>query len=167
MNALAPFLRRSPEEAALMNPAFIAVVVHYGVHGFEQETGLGMPYALPFLVPPVVMVENTRALLPRRKDSSLAAWLQDHPDIRLRFSNIATSMVPVVREGLLFASSKGLISFTCDRIKAVPLPRGSGPIITANTQEFQEILKKANFVGKWYANSGSTETIMALWGVRP
>ncbi len=167
MSTLPPWSRRTPEEAALMNPAFMGTVVHHAVHGFEQESGLGMPFPLVFLVPPVVLVEGTRAVLPRRKDNSLAAWLQDHPNTRLRFGAIAGAMVPVVREGLLFAAAKAALALDGAGFRAGRLVRGSGAAVATNTNQFQEILRSARFVGKWYANAGTTETIMALWGVRP
>jgi len=167
MSNLVPWSSRSPEEAALMNPAFMAVILHYSTCGFEQESGLGMPFALAFLVPPVVLVEGTRMLLPRRKDSSLAGWLQNHPHVRLRFADISVSFAPLVREGLLFAVSRHVLSLRGNRIHGGSLRRGHKAVVANNTEEFKEIIKASTFVGKWYASAGSTETIMALWGVRP
>lgn len=167
MNDLVPWFSRTSEEAALMNPAFMAVVLHYAARGFEQESAMGMPFPLAFLVPPVVLVESIRLLLPRRKDSSLAALLQKHPHARLHFADISISFVPLVREGLLFGVWKHVLSLIGDRVHADSLTRGSGAAIEGNTEEFQAIMKASIFVGKWYANAGSTETIMALWGVRP
>lgn len=162
-----PWDQRSPEEAALLNPAFLALVLFHGVQGYEQETGHSMPFPLLFLVPPVVLVENTRRALPSRKDSSLAAWLQDHPSVRLRFAEVATSLVPVVRESLVFASSHGAVALEGGTISASRLPRGARVKLAGTTQDVQAILKNAQFVGRWYANAGTVETIMSLWGVRP
>lgn len=167
MDNLVPWSLRSPEEAALMNPAFMAVVLHYSTRGFEQESGLGMPFALAFLVPPVVLVESTRMLLPRRKDSSLAAWLQNHPHVRLRFADVSVSFAPLVREGLLFAISRHVVSLRGNCIYRGSLRRGHTSVVANNAEEFKKITKASTFVGKWYAGAGSTETIMALWGVRP
>jgi hypothetical protein len=159
--------RRSREEAALLNPAFVALVVHQAAQTFEEESGEGLPFPLAFLVPPVVVAEGIRSQLPDRKDSSLAAWVQGHPEIRLRFAEHAAAMIPVVREGVLFAVTARVMSLSEARLRATALPRGSALAIAANTDEFQEVIRKAKFVGRWYANAGTTETIMAFWGVRP
>lgn len=167
MTGLTLWEQRSPEEAALLNPAFLGLLLVHGVQGYEQETGNGMPFPLIFLVPPVVLIDGTRKALPRRKDSSLAAWLQAHPEVRLRFAEIAESLVPVVRESLVFAASHGALVVEQDVVRSSRLPRGARAMIAANTRDVQEVLRKARFVGKWYANAGTLETIMSLWGVRP
>lgn len=167
MTERTPWEHRSPEEAALLNPAFVALVLHHSVQGYARETGNGMPFPLLFLVPPVALVDSTRRSLPNRRDSSLAAWIQDHPDARLRFADVVTSMVPIVRESLVYAASRGVLSLDGEVVSASRLPRGSRSKISANTQDVQAVLKKALFVGKWYAHAGTVETIMSLWGVRP
>ena len=127
-----------------------------------------MPFSLAFLIPPVLLVNLLRSALPRKRDSSLAAWLQKHANFRLKFADIASSLVPVVREGLLFAANKGLLLITEGKIEEKSgLPKGYDSIIAENTEEVKDILKKARFVGRWYANSGSEQAIFALWGVRP
>ena len=162
------YSNRSPEELALMNPAFIAVLLYFAVQGYKEETGKGLPFSLAFLVPPVVLVKTLRSALPNRRDSSLATWLQNHADFRLQFADVAFSLVRVVREGILFAINKNVLSITEGRIEEKSnLLSGYKSILTNNTEEFKEILKKAQFVGRWYANSGSEQTIFALWGVRP
>ena len=35
------------------------------------------------------------------------------------------------------------------------------------TDEVRACIKKAEFVGKWFALSGDYTTVMALWGVAP
>ena len=161
-------LGRSTEELALMNPAFLAALLYFAVQGYEGETGKGLPFSLAFLIPPVVLVKLFRLALPNRRDSSLATWLQNHVDFRLQFGDVVSSLIPVVREGILFAANKGVLSVTEGRIEEKSkLLNGYNSIIAKNTEEFKEILKKAQFVGRWYANSGSEQTIFALWGVRP
>jgi hypothetical protein len=162
-----PWHERSAEEAALFNPPFVATVLHSAARDFEEESGQGLPFALAFIAAPVVLVSIIRDVLPNRKDSSLAAWLQSHPHIRLKFADIASSMVPVVREGVLYGLAKQALYMDGSDIKAQPLKRGAGLVFGSTTQEVLHILSKARFVGRWYANAGTVETIMVLWGVRP
>ena len=158
---------RSTEEATLLNPAFLATVIHRAVGGFQREAGRGMPYVLVFLVPPLVLVQTARVALPARRDSSLAAWIHEHPEIRLRFAENAAALVPVVRDGLLFGTSNSVLTIEEDRIGSIPLPRGAATQMGRNTKDFQDVLNGANFVGRWYAYAGTPQTIMTLWGVRP
>ena len=159
-------LQRTVEESALLNPAFMATLLHRAVGGFERETTQGMPYPLAYLVAPVVLVKATRSLLPTRIDSSLAAWLQSHPHVRLQFAENARALVPAVREGLIFGMSKKVLSMEADRIRQTPLRYGAATAMSKNTADFQDVLNKANFVGRWYAHAGSLQTILTFWGVR-
>ena len=159
--------QRSNEETALLNPAFLATVIHRAVGGFEREVKTGMPFALAFLVPPVVLVESVRSALPSRVDSSLATWLQANPGSRLQFAENAAALVPVAREGLMFGIARNVLTLADDRVRATPLPRGAATLMSKNTKDFQDVLNHANFVGRWYAHAGTAETIMTLWGVRP
>lgn len=162
------FQGRSPEELTLMNPAFCAAVLYYSIAEYEAEAGDGMPFALAFLVLPLVLVKSSRSSLPRKKNSSLAAWLQEHPDERLHYPNVTSALVPVVRESLLFASSKNVLAIDGKLIRSTSkLVRGAGKLVSTNTAEVKEIFNKAKFVGRWFANAGSVQTIFALWGVRP
>lgn len=167
MSSLPEWRQRTREEAALLNPAFVALVVHQATQTFEEESGDGLPFALAFLVPPVVVAQGIRTRLPDRKDSSLAAWVQNHPEIRLRFGEHAVAMMPVVREAVLFALTTGTITLADARLRTMALPKGLAPALANNTEEVRDVMRKAKFVGRWYANAGTTETIMALWGVRP
>jgi hypothetical protein len=104
-----------------LNPAFVGLILNQAAQTFEEESGQGLPFALAFLVPPVVLAEGVRTALPTRKDSSLAAWLQSHPDIRLRFAEHAAAMVPIIREGMLFALTARTLRLSDTQIHASPL----------------------------------------------
>lgn len=162
-----PWHERPGEEAALFNPAFLATVLHHVAKDFEDERGEGLPFALAFVAAPLVLISMIRDALPSRKDSSLAAWLQGHSQIRLKFAPIAAAMVPVVREGVLYGLSKQALQMENGALRAQRLKKGAGSVLGDGTTEVLEILHKAKFVGRWYANAGTVETIMVLWGVRP
>jgi hypothetical protein len=143
------------------------MVLHHVAQDFEEESGQGLPFALAFIAAPAVLVSMIRDGLPKRKDSSLAAWLQANPQIRLKFAELAAAMVPAVREGILYGLAKGALQMDGDDIKAQQLKKGSSAVLGSTTKEVLEILGKARFTGRWYANAGTVETIMVLWGVRP
>ena len=60
---------RSPEAAALLNPALLAVVCAAAASQYERESDEAMPWPLAFLVAPLVLHRGTREALP-----------EEHPD---------------------------------------------------------------------------------------
>lgn len=150
-----------------MSPPFIGVVLREAAAGFHLESGKGLPIPLGFVTVPLVLASFTRSHLPSRRSSSLAAWVQQHPRLRLTFATSAQALVPAVRRGLIFGINRSLLSLDGSRIQAQRLPRGSKKRIEATTEEVQAILDKSLFVGRWFAHAGSSDTIMTLLGVRP
>lgn len=167
MSPPASWARRAPEERVLLNPALVAVVLHEAARGYADEVGSNLPYALGFVVPPVVLVQFIRDELPGTIATSFASWIDRNPKIRMRFAEVAESMTGVVREGLLYGNAGGVLSVDAASIRPMGLRPRSGGLVRSNTTEFQAIVKKSHFAGRWFANAGSTATVMALWGVRP
>jgi hypothetical protein len=98
----------------------------------------------------------------------MPAWIEENTYFRVGFAERACSLAPFVREALLFGAVHGLFAFD-DQHRVVPAPKPgalNGYLRTA-TDEVRECVKKAEFVGRWLAASGSVETTMALWGVKP
>lgn len=161
--------RRSlaPEEEALMSPPFIGVTLREVAAGFHRESGEGLPVPLAFVAVPLVLTAFTRDHLPNRRNSSLAAWVQEHARLRLTFATSAHALVPAVRRGLIFGINKSLLDLEGAGLRARRLRRGSKERIEANTEEVRVILGKALFVGRWFVHAGSPDTVMTLLGVRP
>lgn len=167
MRSLRSWRDRAPDEAALLNPAFIAAVLNRAAVGYTRESGSALPFTLAFLMPALVLVRPTRQSLPRQIRTSMAAWLQEHLRHRLAFPARVAGFLPYVREGVLYGISCGGL-LVCDdwSVAAQALPRASAAGAEAR-HELRDIMKKAEFVGRWFARSGRPETVMALWGVRP
>ncbi|WP_420029666.1 three component ABC system middle component [Rhodovulum sulfidophilum] len=158
---------RPREEARLLNPAFIAALLWACADGHGAETGTGLPYPLSFIALPVVLHRPTRIILPSSKRTSLAAWLGAHPRALVGFSGRASTLVTIVKGGLLFGCREGLIAMNHERIHASPRPRTIASFERKTTDEVKDCLKRARFVGRWFAGAGQSGTVMALWGVSP
>ena len=159
---------RSREEAYLLNPSFCALIAWSSAVGYQGGGSAAMPYVMPFLAVPLTLHRPTRQALPRSVRTSMPAWIEENTYFRVGFAERARSLVPFVREALLFGAVHGLFAFDDDR-RLVPAsrPRTLRGYLRAATDEVRECAKKAEFVGKWLAASGSVETTMALWGVKP
>lgn len=158
------------EQARLLNPAFLGALVMEAARGYEEETvnKQGVPYALAFVALPVVLHKPTRDALPKQVRTSVAAWVVEHPEAQVGFPERAAALVPLIKDAILLASRGGLISSEGVRLKAAGNRRSLGEYSrSCQSLEVQECLKKAMFVGRWFALAGEATTVMALWGVRP
>lgn len=155
------------EEARLLNPAFIAALLWACADGHGAETGTGLPYPLSFIALPVVLHRPTRTTLPSTKRTSLAAWLGANPRALVGFSDRASALVTIVKAGLLFGCREGLLAMEHERVHAGSRPRSISSFERDTTDEVNDCLKRARFVGRWFAGAGPSGTVMALWGVSP
>lgn len=97
----------------------------------------------------------------------MASWLNDQPHALVGFADRARALVPLVKEGLLFTSNMQMLRFHEACLSAASRPRSFVQFERIATEEVKACIKKAEFVGKWFAGSGDYTTIMALWGVSP
>lgn len=164
---------RPQEEKSLLNPGFCAAVLWNSAKGFHTETtamggAKGMPFELAYLILPLVLHRVSRDSLPARLNSSLAVWLDEYPLVRARLAERASLLVPFTREALLFGGIHGALGFSGTAI--VHSGEWKAKFNTAANEGSEEVracFKRAEFLGRWFARSGSASTIMALLGVRP
>lgn len=161
------WLMRTPEQARLLNPAFLGLVVWSCARGYKQISDSDLPYCLAFVGLPIVLHKATREALPRTTRTSLPSWLSDHPRALVGYTDRARALVPLIKEGILFGSNGGLLTFEDGSIMASRRPRTMAQFERQASEEVSDCISKAAFVGKWFAGSGSYTTVMALWGVRP
>lgn len=155
---------RPSEREALLNPAFVALLLAHAASGHERRTGLGMPMALCFLVAPIVLHGPTRNALPRKVTTKPGPWLDAHPLLRAGFAARARSAVPAIRAGLREGVRAGVLELSGERIAGRPPRRQRGIVLSG---EVDEILKRADFTGGWLGLAGPTTGTFAMWRVRP
>ena len=161
-------LGRAPEESRLFNPAFMATAAMFLAQGFRSEAGVGLPLPLAFVGCPLVTTTRLRSLLPRSTRTSMASWLQDHPEIRGQFPDLAMALVAPIRAGLLFGARRQAISISPQgEIRQSSLSANARATLRVAGPEVEDVVHRAEFVGRWFALAGPCPTILALWGVRP
>jgi hypothetical protein len=160
--------QRSREERALLNPSFCANLLWYGASGYAGVDGSALSFEEAFLVLPFVLHRETREALPRGTNTSLAVWLDDNPLVRGRIATRAQLLVPFTKEGMLFAGAHGFIHIKEGRVRANEAwKQVVNSLVRGSSDEVRECVKRAEFVGKWFAMAGSASTVLALMGVRP
>jgi hypothetical protein len=164
-----PWPDRVIEEANLFNPAFCATLLVKAVEEFNKKAGRPFPFALTFLILPIVLHRGTREALPGSTITSLFAWLQDNRQHLVDFPMRVKRLRTITREAILF----GLQHQTLALSPGGDLTRGPHrqavtekrtPLFTA---EAHACVDRAGFMGRWFAVAGTTATIFASWGVTP
>lgn len=156
---------RPTEVAHLFNPAFCATILAYSARGFAAEASAGLPWLLSFVVVPLILHKSTREVSPTIKTTKLHSWIERNPAIRVGFSDRARSMVPHVREAVIFGATNGLlVCDPCANLFAGPkLPKKE---FQTDSEEVKECLRRARTLGAVLANGGSDHTVLAMLGVQ-
>lgn len=160
---------RPQEVANLLNPAFSCVAIATFVFSYSKVKNEGMPLVLAFIALTVLLNEKSRNALPNTPRKSLANWLEKNFDKRLLLQEMIVPYRPYVQESILFGLMHEWLCLTSSGDLKTPFNEiHIKKIINKNfTGDTKKFLLHSKFLGKWFALSGTTETVMALWGVKP
>lgn len=158
---------RSPEERGLLTPSFCALLLWHAARGHLSNSGASLTFKMSFLILPVVLHRETRESLPKAITTSLAVWLDRNPLASSRIADRARLLVPFTKEALSFGGLHGLLIISGSTIAAsLDWRRKVSATLKTSSDEVRTCAKRAEFLGRWFAKSGSPETVMALIGVR-
>jgi hypothetical protein len=161
---------RPPEEQRLLNPSFCSLILWHSAraHSEVDTTGLGIAFEECFLVLPMVLHREIRESLPKKGSTSLPVWLGQNPLASATISSRASSLVPFTKEALLFGGAYGALQFNQTIVRANPdWKKRMTAALNEASDEVRICAKRAEFVGRWFAKTGSTETIFSLLGLQP
>lgn len=164
-----PWPKRVVEEANLFNPAFCAVLLAKTSNEYSKKTQRPLPFALAFLVLPVVLHRGTRSTLPGSTVTPLLPWVQEHREQLVNFSGRVQSLRPITREAILFGTQNETLAVAGSGGIAVGARKLSAterrtPLFT---EEARECVERAGFLGRWLAAAGTPATIYSAWGIAP
>lgn len=163
-----PWEERPVEERALLNPGVCSVLLWSAANSYRKASGLPMRLDLTFIVLPVVLDRVTRDALPATARTSLPVWLRNHPLLPSRVAQRSRTLVPFAKEALLFGGAHGLLEFGEEGIVGSQTwKRRVAVALRESSDEVRLCAKRAEFLGRWFSNAGSADTVMALLGVRP
>jgi ABC-three component (ABC-3C) system Middle Component 3 len=164
-----PWRDRAPEEANLFNPAFCTTLLVKTALEFEKKAGRPLPFALFFLVLPIILHRGTREALPGSTITSLLPWIQENRHYLVDFAGRVQRLRPITQEAILF----GVHYQTLALVSGGSLTTGPKRQSTTEkrtplfTTEARGCVDSAGFIGCWFAAAGTTATIFAAWGVAP
>ncbi len=159
---------RPSEEQSLLNPAFCANLLWHAARGYALEESGALSFEESFLVLPIVLHRETREGLPHSTRTSLTVWLDQNPLARGRVESRARQLVSFTKEALTFGCIHGFLRLEGGRLHADNTFRAVvAQVLMGSSDEVRDCARRAGFVGKWFAQTGSAATVFALMGVRP
>lgn len=159
--------KRSIITANLLNPAFCGEVIRRTIARFnDNEKDMNFPFILSFLILPIVLHKRTRAKMPMRSSTYFHSWVEENEYLFIDYAERARQMMPYGREAIsflilqkaIFIEDDGTISIY--KYKKIT-PKGE------NSEEINEIYKKAELLGKWLRLTGNPQTIFMFLKIRP
>jgi len=161
--------KRVVEEANLFNPAFCAALLAKTAEEFTKKAQQPLPFALAFLVLPVVLHRGTREALPGSTITSLLPWIQAHGEQLVNFAGRVQSLAPITREAILFGAQHETIAIAASGGIAVGARKLSATERRTGlfTDEARDCVDRAGFLGRWFAAGGTQSTIFSAWGIAP
>jgi hypothetical protein len=161
-------LPNSLEDRRLLNPAFTGVLLVRASQSFWKQAQAGLPYVYAHLVLPLVLHPETRERLPHAIVTKLVTWSERNGELLAPLPRRTNEFTPATREGLFVATSTGLARLGPSAEIEPLIPERL--LIAFERQvaslEVAECVKKANFLGRWFAASGTVPTILTALGVR-
>lgn len=158
---------RPREEANLLNPPFCSLLLTLATEHYQKTSNVPMPFIYAHIILPVVLHKATREALPRSTLKSLSTWVEENPSLRALLPDNVRALRPFVREAMLYGLLHRSLVVEAGALLLGQKPRGIPAYETSATNEVNDCIKKARFVGRWFASAGSTPTVLALWGIRP
>lgn len=152
--------------ANLFNPAFCGEIIRTVAYSYNKHADIEFPFAFSFIVLPILLHKDTREKMPRSVRTYLFAWVEENDELFFDFPKRTKSLVKHTKEALSFLLTYAKIEFT-----------EIGSIITSNDkplriktndhEEYNEIIKKAEMLGKWLAITNDVKSIYSFFRITP
>jgi hypothetical protein len=152
----------------LLNPAFCGCLVLRAAQGYIKESSSGLPFIYAYLILPFVLHPETRERLPHSIVTKLSSWAERNSELVTSFPRRTADLGPATRDGLLLVSTTGMATIgEAGKVESKLTERELSKFEKgAGSTEVAECFKKASFVGRWLATSGTVPTVLTTLGVR-
>ena len=156
---------RATEIAYLLNPAFCGRILYHAIKSYQEESKRPMPFPLVYLILPLVLHRKTRERI--KSVTQMQIWIQRNPEMLIGFADRAKNLVSITNEAVEFLIQSGIITLTNNaELELAQLVKSINSSKYTN-DEIKDCINKSSSVAKWFAKSGTVETIYVSWGVKP
>lgn len=152
--------------ANLLNPAFCGEIMRRFIKAYNDKSDNQTSFILCFIVLPIVLHKETREQLPKTTKTHLLTWIDSKDALFINFPDRVRDMKAYTKETLIFLLNQQAIIFNNEsRIETTTFrkKRFSGE----DTEEVEEILKKAEFLGKWLTKVEDIKTLFSFLRITP
>jgi len=166
-----PWRSRTYEERHLLNPAFCSLVLWHAAKGAVTEAvapRVSLSFLESFLVLPIVLHRKTRESLPPRLNTSMPIWVESEPLVIVNLPQRAKSLNSYTKEAVMFGGTSDLFKVNSSALLINDdVSRDIRRTLKQTSDEVRSCMKKAEFLGRWFAHTGTPETVFTILGVRP
>jgi len=152
--------------ANLLNPAFCGEVLRIGIKAYTKETNQGLPFSLTFLFLPILLHKETRERFPKSVSTNFYEWLEENAIVKIFIGTRIKNLVPYTREGMQFLIYYEAIKIN-NQAELELISYRKKKVLYKNSNEIEDIYKKAEMLGKWLGKTGNIKTIYSLIGIKP
>ena len=150
---------------ALFNPAFCGRLIYATVTEYQRKTGRDFPFALVYLLLPLVLPGKIRNEINSR--TKLANWAANHQELLYNFGKRTADLVCITNEAVEFLLQSQYLRLTDYGELSANLVMGTLSKTKNVDLEVRDCIIKAEHVARWFALAGKTEMIYVCLGVRP
>lgn len=161
-----PWTNRNTIVANLFNPAFCGEIIRVVAKEYNKHTNTNFPFAFAFLVLPILLHKETRVRMPRSVRTYFFVWVEENDDLFFDFAKRTKSMVHFTKEAITFLLAYQKIEIT-ENGGLIPNQDRIKQIKTVEYQEYNEILKKAEMLGKWLSTTSDVKSIYSFFRITP
>lgn len=152
--------------ANLFNPAFCGEIIRTTAKEYSKYTNTNFPYAFAFLVLPILLHKATRDRMPRSVRTYFFVWVEQNDDLFFDFSKRTRGMVKYTKEALSFLLTHGKIEFN-EKGEILATDERVKKINKEDYEEYNDILKRAEMLGKWLSSTTDVKSIYSFLRITP
>jgi hypothetical protein len=159
---------RSKILSNLLNPAFCGEVLKRYILGYNSNSPIkNIEFSALLFALPILLNKRTREVLPKSSKSHLFTWIDDNEHLFMDFHIKVKDMLPYTREAVMFLMTYDVLKF--DSSGNIYLTECTRKLFKGEEEvlEINEILKKAEFLGKWMVKTGDTKSIYSFLRIVP
>lgn len=160
------WIERNTIVANLFNPAFCGEIIRIVANSYNKHTNSKFPFAFTFIVLPLLLHNETRNRMPRTVRTYFFVWVEENDNLFFDFSKRTKSMVKYTKEALSFLIAYNKIEIT-EQGEISTSDEKNKKINKDEYLEYNEILKKAEMLGKWLATTSDVKSIYSFFRITP
>lgn len=148
----------------LLNPAFMCVIVMSITEGYRQESSESIYFPILQLCTTLVLNQPVKNNIPRNKTHSMPIWINNNIAKLIGIHDKSYDVLKYINEGVLWGASRKLLSVSNDSLIDLTLDDCSKIVrLMSKRSGLSEYHKISVRIGKWFAHSGTPNTVLQYW----